>query len=116
MTDMPNAATPTSQTGPAGPEILSPAGDMSSALAGLAAGADALYLGLKHFSARMQADNFSTSELASLLDLAHARGRKIYVAMNTFFAPDPPPASGATPGRHHRPGSRHGRAGPPGRL
>ncbi|MDR2892572.1 MAG: U32 family peptidase [Deltaproteobacteria bacterium] len=69
------------------PEILAPAGDMQSALAALAAGADAIYLGLKHFSARMQADNFSTTELSKLLDLAHSKDRKIYVAMNTFFKP-----------------------------
>ena len=69
------------------PEILAPAGDMPSALAGLAAGADALYLGLKHFSARMQAENFATGELADLADLAHAEGRRIYVAMNTMLKP-----------------------------
>jgi putative protease len=73
--------------GPFRPEILSPAGDMPSALAGLAAGADAVYLGLKHFSARMQAENFSTSELAALADLAHAKGRRVYVAMNTLIKP-----------------------------
>ena len=72
------------------PEILAPAGDMQAALAGLAAGADALYLGLKHFSARMQAENFSTSELASLTDFAHAEGRRIYVAMNTLLKPGEP--------------------------
>jgi putative protease len=69
------------------PEILAPAGDLSSALAALAAGADALYLGLKHFSARMQAENFSTEDLSRLTDLAHARGRKIYLALNTFLKP-----------------------------
>ena len=37
------------------PEILAPAGDTQSFLAAMAAGADAVYLGLKHFSARMQA-------------------------------------------------------------
>ena len=36
------------------PEILAPAGDTQSFLAAMAAGADAVYLGLKHFSARMQ--------------------------------------------------------------
>ncbi len=72
------------------PELLAPAGDMPSALAGLAAGADALYLGLKHFSARMQAENFSTGELAGLADLAHAEGRRIYVAMNTLLKPGEP--------------------------
>ncbi|MDR2051300.1 MAG: U32 family peptidase [Deltaproteobacteria bacterium] len=69
------------------PELLAPAGDISSALAALAAGADALYLGLKHFSARMQAENFSTEELGRLTDLAQAEGRKIYLALNTFLKP-----------------------------
>lgn len=73
------------------PEILAPAGDMPAALAALAAGADAVYLGLKHFSARMQAENFSTKELASLCDLAHSRDRHIYVAMNTLIKPKEPP-------------------------
>ncbi|MDR2161751.1 MAG: U32 family peptidase [Desulfovibrio sp.] len=75
---------------PARPDILAPAGDMRSALAALAAGADAVYLGLKHFSARMQAANFSTGELARLADLAHAEGRRIYVAMNSLIKPSEP--------------------------
>ncbi len=57
-------------------------------MAGLAAGADAVYLGLKSFSARMQADNFSPSELASLVDMAHSEGRRVYVAMNTVLKPE----------------------------
>lgn len=69
------------------PEILAPAGDMPAALAALAAGADAIYLGLKHFSARMQAENFSSIEFSNLVDLAHSEDRKIYLAMNTFFKP-----------------------------
>ncbi|MDR0339223.1 MAG: U32 family peptidase, partial [Desulfovibrio sp.] len=60
---------------------------MPSALAAFAAGADAVYLGLKHFSARMQAENFGTSELGALVDLAHERGRRVYVAMNTLVKP-----------------------------
>ena len=72
------------------PEILSPAGDREAALAALAAGADALYLGLKHFSARMQAENFSSSELADLAALAHGKNRRIYVAMNTLIKPSEP--------------------------
>lgn len=69
------------------PEILAPAGDTPSALAAFAAGADAVYLGLKHFSARMNADNFSTLELSRLVDLAHSEGRKVYVALNTLLKP-----------------------------
>ena len=48
------------------PELLAPAGDMSCFLAGMAAGADATYLGLKNFSARAGAENFSTTELARM--------------------------------------------------
>ncbi|MDR1360265.1 MAG: U32 family peptidase [Deltaproteobacteria bacterium] len=73
---------------PEHPDILAPAGDMRSALAALAAGADAVYLGLKHFSARMQAENFSTAALIRLTDLAHSEGRKIYVALNSLLRQD----------------------------
>lgn len=64
------------------PEILAPAGDVNSFLAAMGAGADAVYLGLKQFSARMEADNFGISELGRMTELAHKYGRKIYVAMN----------------------------------
>lgn len=70
------------------PEILAPAGDPYSFLAALAAGADAVYCGLKHFSARMLARNFSISELASLAELARGRGVRTYVAINTLLKPD----------------------------
>ena len=70
------------------PEILAPAGDMPAALAALAAGADAIYLGLKHFSARMQAENFSVTDVARLTDLAHEHGRKIYVTLNSLVKPN----------------------------
>lgn len=75
---------------PERPEILAPAGDVPSFLAGLAAGADAIYLGLKNFSARMQAENFGLTELSRLTDLAHASGARVYVAMNTLLKPDEP--------------------------
>lgn len=69
------------------PEILAPAGDRDCFLAALAAGADAIYVGLKHFSARMEAENFGLNMLARLTDLAHERGRRVYVAMNTIIKP-----------------------------
>ncbi len=69
------------------PEIMAPAGDTQSYLAAVAAGADAVYVGLKHFSARMQAKNFSISELAQLASLGRDRGTKTYVAMNTLVKP-----------------------------
>ncbi|XPV77440.1 MAG: U32 family peptidase [Desulfovibrio sp.] len=69
------------------PEILAPAGDKNCFLAALAAGADAIYVGLKHFSARMQAKNFSISELGALTKLAHSKDTKVYIAMNTLVKP-----------------------------
>jgi putative protease len=69
------------------PEILAPAGDANSFLAALSAGADAVYCGLKHFSARMQAENFPMKDLARLTGLAHKMDRKVYVAMNTLLKP-----------------------------
>ncbi len=67
------------------PEILAPAGDTDSFLAAIAAGADAVYCGLKNFSARMEADNFSLTELAALTELAHAKGVRVHVAVNNLL-------------------------------
>ena len=58
------------------PRILAPAGDKTSFLAAIAAGADAIYCGLKIFSARMEADNFSIEELARLANLAYEEAIK----------------------------------------
>lgn len=69
------------------PEILAPSGDPSSFLAAVAAGADAVYAGLKNFSARMLARNFSFAELAGLAELARARNVRTYVAVNTLMQP-----------------------------
>jgi len=74
---------------------MAPAGDRASFLAGVAAGADAVYLGLKHFSARMQAKNFGLGELSALTDYAHERGVRVYVAMNVLLKPDDARAAGS---------------------
>jgi len=66
------------------PEILAPAGNRASFLAAVAAGADAIYCGLKSFSARMEAKNFSPEELARLIDLAHTRDIRVYVTFNSL--------------------------------
>ena len=49
------------------PEILAPAGNRASFLAAVAAQADAIYCGLKLFSARMQAKNFTLEEFEALV-------------------------------------------------
>lgn len=66
------------------PQILAPAGDRQSFLAGIAAGADAIYCGLKHFSARMAAVNFTAEELGLLTILAKEKGVKVYVTFNSM--------------------------------
>lgn len=76
------------------PEILAPAGDTASMLAAFAAGADAVYMGLKHFSARMQAENFSATELSRVVELANSENRRIYVAFNTLMKPGDMEAAG----------------------
>ncbi len=68
-------------------ELLSPAGTLECGIAALHYGADAIYLGMKDFSARADAGNFSFEDLSVLLGLAHgdkARPRKVYVAVNTL--------------------------------
>ncbi len=67
------------------PEILAPAGNKDSFLAALAAGADAIYCGLKSYSARMAAKNFTPAELAVLAELARKQGVKVYLAFNTLL-------------------------------
>ncbi|MGX8717581.1 MAG: peptidase U32 family protein [Desulfovibrio sp.] len=67
------------------PEILAPAGDRSCFLAAVAAGADATYMGLKNFSARAGAENFSIADIAAMVDLANQHGRKVYVAFNSLL-------------------------------
>lgn len=65
-------------------EILAPAGGESSAYAALAAGADAVYLGLSRFSARAGAENFHPEALRRVTRRAHLLGAKVYVALNTL--------------------------------
>lgn len=66
------------------PELLAPAGGPASFAAAVEAGADAVYAGLKSFSARALAENFTLAELAGLTGEAHRRGVKVYVAANSL--------------------------------
>ena len=65
-------------------ELLAPAGDIEAGYAALHYGADAVYLGLKHFSARATATNFDEEELNEFVGYAHAQGKKVYAAVNTL--------------------------------
>ena len=67
------------------PELLAPAGGPEALLAAVAAGADAVYLGLSAFSARESAENFSPAQLAASARLAHAHGVRVYAALNVHL-------------------------------
>jgi putative protease len=74
------------------PEILAPAGDRDALAAALAAGADAIYLGLDDgFNARARAANFPSTGLAEVAAQVHRGGAKLYVTLNTLvFEPELP--------------------------
>ncbi len=65
-------------------EILAPAGDKNCAITAINSGADAVYLGLKEFSARSSAGNFDLAQLKEIIDYAAIFGVKVYVALNTM--------------------------------
>ncbi len=64
-------------------EILSPAGGEDQLLAAVRCGANAVYLGGQNFNARRNAANFAVAELGRAVSYCHARGVKVYVAVNT---------------------------------
>jgi len=67
------------------PELLAPAGSLEAFFAAMEFGADAVYVGLKDFSARAKAKNFNRDELERMLAYAHARQRKVYLTLNTLI-------------------------------
>lgn len=72
------------------PEILAPAGDRDALAAALAAGADAVYLGLDDgFNARARAVNFPSDGLAEVAAWVHRAGARLYITLNTLvFEPE----------------------------
>ena len=65
-------------------ELLSPAGDMDSLRVAINNGANAVYLGLQNFNARIKADNFTQQNIASVVEYAHLHGIKVYLTVNTL--------------------------------
>src|SRR4026207_1453390 len=66
------------------PDIMSPAGSWPQLLAAIEAGADAVYFGLKHFTARAKV-GFTLTELPEVMRTVHTRGVKGYVTFNTLI-------------------------------
>ena len=67
------------------PELLAPAGSRECFIAAVDSGADAVYLGLADFNARLRAKNFTIRDLSSLVPFAHSRNVKVYVTLNTLI-------------------------------
>ncbi|MBI3410396.1 MAG: U32 family peptidase [Planctomycetes bacterium] len=77
-------------TGAGSVELLAPAGGPEAAWAALHFGADAVYLGLKKFSARAEAENFTLAELDEITAYAHSLTppRRVFVTVNTLIRQD----------------------------
>ena len=66
------------------PELLSPAGNFEKLKAAILYGAGAVYCAGQMFGMRASADNFTVEELYEAADYVHARGKKIYLTVNTM--------------------------------
>src|SRR5689334_16336072 len=62
---------------------MSPAGHWPQLRAAIEAGADAVYFGLKHFTARAKV-GFSLAELPDVMRTLHCRGVRGYITFNTL--------------------------------
>src|SRR5205085_4599171 len=71
-------------------ELLAPAGGPEAAHAAFHFGADAIYLGLKKFSARAEAENFTMEEVDEITGYAHSLQppRRVFVTINTLIRQD----------------------------
>lgn len=65
-------------------EILAPAGNLDSLLAGIHSGADAVYFGYGELNARRNAKNFDEQSLAEASRLCKERGVKMHMTVNTM--------------------------------
>ena len=74
------------------PELLSPAGNFEKLKAAILYGADAVYLAGTRFGMRSAADNFTDEELREAVEYVHARGKKLYLTLNTMPHGDEYPA------------------------
>ncbi|MBK9166156.1 MAG: U32 family peptidase [Bryobacterales bacterium] len=68
---------------PRKPEIMSPAGEWPQLHAAVEAGADAVYFGLKHFSARAKV-GFGLRDVPEVMRFLRERGVRGYVTFNTL--------------------------------
>jgi putative protease len=69
------------------PELLAPAGSLDAVRAAVANGADAVYLGAERFNARDEGAQLTLDDLEQAVRLAHGRGVRIYLTLNTLVKP-----------------------------
>ena len=67
-------------------ELAIPAGSLQCALYAFKGGADAVYFGLKSFSARKGAVNFSFEDVRKIKAYCRSEDRKFYVTLNTLVS------------------------------
>lgn len=67
------------------PEILAPAGSINVFEKALEAGADAVYIGAPALNARALARDFSLPEIMAMIEFAHSRGARLYLAANSLL-------------------------------
>ena len=63
-------------------ELLAPAGNFEKFLTALHFGADAVYLAGNRFGLRAFAGNFTDEEIVKAVQIAHSKGKKVYVTLN----------------------------------
>ncbi len=78
-------SSPTEHTSPRIPELLAPAGNLSTAITAFESGADAVYCGLPRFNAREMGENFRFEDLSKLAGYAHRNSKAFYVTFNTLL-------------------------------
>ena len=83
------------------PELLAPAGGPDELAAALAAGADAVYFGLKKLNARTGAKNFPPEALQTVVQSIHDAHAKAYLTLNVDLA-----QSARRPPSRHPPASK----------
>lgn len=66
-------------------EVLAPAGSLDHVRAAVNAGADAVYVGLKGFSARPNAWSLDLNEICTAAQIVHDAGRRLHIAVNAEF-------------------------------
>jgi putative protease len=66
-------------------ELVAPAGDFPMLISAINAGADAVYFGLKEFSMRQNARNFTIKDLGEIKKVCRSKKIKKYLTINTII-------------------------------